>query len=445
MGTHTGEIGRGPRAATAPGGRRDRLPVAPVPEPAPWLTPVTSPPAAGGRSGFMYRKAAIANGPRPLPPLPARRAAVPAPDTASMASSGWSPVRVALPLFATAWICFAALAAAVTASPYADIAGLGHLLAMGAGIVTLVLVTLSVAHTQVSGRRPRPAALAVVALGGAQGVAAAAIGSGPSDLWGVGAQVFVLIGVTVPLAWVGGQFQSGVRRQRVERHDSLIASWMERARLQAHQTVESVHRHDVRSMLFVIDGAARAITDRANALSLEQRDSFAGMLNESVQRLSSMMDARAGEIEPFAIGGIVRAVVHAERKAGRTVTADLPAEIIALGRSADVAAVLRTLVALTAGRGSAAVTIGAEAQGGVVTVRVGATAAPDLPLLTDCWEDVSPGSFKSAFDKDEAGIDLYVAARLLIDQGADAWSTAGRDRFVVRLPAAPDSRPQEEA
>jgi hypothetical protein len=406
---------------------------------------VTAAPEPAGRPGFKYRKSVLSDAPRALPPLPARRAAVPAPTATSVASPGWSPVRVALPLFAVAWICFAALAARVSASPEADIAGLGHLLATGAGIVLLVLVTLSVAHTQVSGRRPRPATLGVAALGGAQGFAAAAIGSGPSDLWGVGAQVFVLIGVTVPLAWVGGQFQSGVRRQRVERNDSIIASWMERARLQAHQTVESVHRHDVRSMLFVIDGAARTLTDPAHELSEEQRESFAGMLNESVQRLSSMMDVRAGEIEPFAIGDIVRAVVHAERKAGRTLTADLPAEITALGRSADVAAVLRTVVGLTARRTAAGVTVRSEVDGGAVLVLVEAAGAEHLPLLTDSWEDVSPGSFKSALNEDETSTDLYVAARLLTDQGADLWSTAGRDRFLLRLPAAPDSRAQEEA
>lgn len=449
MGTQTGGIGRGPRAATAPGGRRGvHRPVVPAQEsadePTPRLTAVLSPPESDGGPGFKYRKSAIADAPQPLPPLPALRAAA-SPSAAAVESPHWSPVRVALLLFAAAWACFAALNAAITASPDADIEGLGHLLAMGAGVVMLVLVTLSVAHTQVSGRRPRPAVVGVVALGAAQGLGAAAIGSGPSDLWGVGAQVLVLIGVTVPLAWVGGQFQSGVRRQRVERNDSLIASWMERARSQAHQTVESVHRHDARSMLFVIDGAARTLTDAAYPLSQEQRDSFARMLNESVQRLSTLMDVRAGEIEPFAVDGIVRAVAHAERKAGRTVTADLPAGITVRGRSADVAAVLRTLVGLTAGRTASAVTVRSETQGGTVIVRVEPTGAPDVPLLTDSWEDVSPGTFKSASNEDEGSIDLYVAARLLTDQGADVWSTAGRDRFVVRLPAAPDSGPQEEA
>ena len=188
----------------------------------------------------------------------------------------------------------------------------------------------------------------MVALGLAQGLAAVVIGAGPSDCGGRAGRVFVLIGVVVPLAWVGGQFQCGVRRQRVERNASLVASWIERARHQAHQTVESVHRHDVRSMLFVVDGAARALAD---ARYRRAAGGVRGMLAEGVERLGSLIDVRTEEIQPFAVDGVARAVVHAERKAGRSVTAELPAGLNAVGRAADVAAVLRTLVGRPAPEG----------------------------------------------------------------------------------------------
>ncbi|HEV8623866.1 MAG TPA: hypothetical protein VG034_05360, partial [Acidimicrobiia bacterium] len=204
-------------------------------------------------SGLKFRGSLPPLGPTPLPPLPALRRPGSAAEVAPVsATPAWSPVRVALPLFVLVWACFAALAATTTAPADADVAGLAELLAIGAGIVALVFVTLSVAHTQVSGLRPRPAVVGIVALGLGQGVAARLLSSGDTDLWGVGAWVFVLIGVAVPLAWVGGQFQRGVRRQRVEQDATLTASWIARARHQAHQTVQSVHRHDVRSMLFLI-------------------------------------------------------------------------------------------------------------------------------------------------------------------------------------------------
>ena len=315
---------------------------------------------------------------------------------------------------------------------------------MGAAVVALVLVTLSVAHLQVSGMRPRPAAGGVVALGLGQGLVAAAIGSGASDLWGIGGRVFALIGFTVPLAWVGGQFQSGVQRQRVERHASLIASWMERARRQASRTVDSVHRHDVRSMLFVIDGAARALTDTGHLLTDDQRAGFAAMLTESVQRLGSLTDVRSAEIQPFAVADTARAVVHAERKAGRAVTAALADGLTAIGRAADAAAVLRTLVDATARNSAGDVRIVSAAEGGAIVVRVEPSGAEDLPLLTNCWDEVWAGSFKFSSSDDDTTIDLYVAARLLGEQGADLWATAERDRFAVRLPLAGDPGAQKE-
>jgi len=400
--------------------------------------------ASFSSSDLKFRGTLPFTGPSPLPPLRATRrsdAAAAAPPVPKAPT--WSPVSVALPLFAVVWACFGALAAAVTAPPEADVAGLGYVLAMGSGIVALVLVTLSVAHTQVSGLRPHPAAVAVVALGLGQGLLAQAIGSGLDDLWGVGAWVFVLIGVAVPLAWVGGQFQSGVRRQRVERHASLTASWIERARHQAHQTVQSVHRHDARSMLFVIDGAARTLAD--DTLSSEQRASFVEMLAEGVQRLGALIDVRSEEIEPFAVDGVARAVVQAERKAGRPVKTDVPAPLTAVGRAADVAAVLRTLISVAARKNTADVQLRAAVEDGVVVLWVEPAGADVLPLLAGNWEEIWAETFKPTRNDDEESVDLYVAARLLAEQGADVWSTVGRARFAVRLPVVAVPGPQEEA
>jgi hypothetical protein len=385
-----------------------------------------------------------ADEPQPLPPLPPVPSSAPGPDpvlagTSAPKTPNWSPLAVALPLFAVVWACFAALGARVTPPAATDVTALAEVLAGGAAVVALVLVTLAVAHLQVSGRWPRPAAGAVVALGLGQALVAAALGSDSrSDLWPVGAWLFALIGVTVPLAWVGGQFQSGVRHHRVERHASLTASLIERARRQAHQTVQSVYRHDARSMLFAIDGTARTLVDPR--LPEEQRKAFSEILTESVERLGALIDVRAEEIQPFALDGVARAVVHAERRAGRAVTAEIPSPLTAMGRAADVAAVLRTLFDVTGRNTDAALQLRAETVAGVVVIRVEAQGADELPLLSGNWEEVSVESFKPGRTNDEDLIDLYVATRLLSEQGADLWSAAGRARFAVRLPVAADNR-----
>jgi hypothetical protein len=413
MGIDSGATSRGPRARAAGGRCADRP-----------LSLVVAPDSAGSPVTGL------------LPPLPAVSPTGPAADLPAVPS--WSPVLVALPLFGAVWICFAVLAATVTVPPGADVARLSQLLATGAGIVGLVLLTLLVAHAQVSGLSPRPAVVGTVALGAAQGLVAAAIGSG---LWGVGAWVFVLAAVAVPLAWVGGQFQSGVRRQRVERHNSLIASWTARARQQAYETVESVHRHDVRSMLFVIDAASRTLADPT--LPDDQRASFTEMLTESVQRLATLTDVRTEEIAPFAVDRLVRAVAHGERKAGRSLAADVPAGLTAVGRAADVAAVLRTLASIAGRKGAIAVQARAEHWGSAVVLSVEPSGVEGLPLLSRSWEEIRVEKFKTSSRPDEEGVDLFVAARLLAEQGADLWSTAGRTRFAVRLPALSDSSFEE--
>ena len=396
------------------------------------------------KAQFKYRGPGPAEAPTPLPPLPSAPAAIESttglPHGAE--SRNWSPLAVAVPLFLTVWVCFGLLAAKDSTPGSADVISLGRVLAIGAAVVALVLLTLVVAHLQVSGRWPRPGAGAVIGLGLAQGLTAYLIGSGSEDLWSVGAWVFVLVGVAVPLAWVGGQFQSGVRRQRVERHASLTASLIERARRQANQTVQSVHRHDVRSMLFVVDGASRTMADPN--LSAEQRANFAEMLAESVGRLGELIDVRTEEIQPFAVDGVARAVVHAERRAGRQVVAEMPTPLTARGRSADVAAVLRTLVDASSRESGSSVQIRGEVAGAAVIIRVEPQGSGDLPLLSGNWEAICVETFKPDRLDDEDLIDLYVATRLLAEQGADLWSAAGRARFAVRLPVAADPGSQED-
>ena len=355
----------------------------------------------------------------------------------------WSPVKVALLLFALVWACFAALVPAGPAPAAVQVTDIARLLGAGAGIVALVFATLSVAQTQVSGQRPRPVVVGIVAAGIGQGYVAWLLGSGDTDLWRVGAWILVFIGVAVPLAWVGSQFRRGVRRQRVEQHANLTASWIARARHQANQTVQSVHRHDLRSMLFVIDGAARTLAD--DTLSAEQRASFAGMLGEGVERLQALIDVRSEEIEPFDVDGVARAVVHAERKAGRAVKSEVPSPLTAVGRAADVAAVLRTLVAVTGRKTTAEVQVRGEVHDGAVIVLVEPAGAGELPLFTESWGEIRAETFKPTQNEDDASIDLYVAARLLAEQGADVWSTTGRARFAVRLPLAAVPSSQEEA
>src|SRR5205823_3791634 len=108
------------------------------------------------------------------------------------------------------------------------------------------------------------------------------------------------------------EFHRGVRRQRAERRDSLLTASVTRARHEASRTVQAAHRHDVRSMLFVIDGAARTLADTSGTLGDADREMFGRMVGEGIDRLTALMEVRPDEIGPFAADAVARAVVNAE-------------------------------------------------------------------------------------------------------------------------------------
>jgi hypothetical protein len=366
----------------------------------------------------------------PLPPLTGAGSGV---DPYAPPGRHWSPPVVGAGLFAVTWVCFGALAARTSpASGDSSLTDLGHLLAGSAAVLALVLATLTVAHRQVAGLWPRPVLLlGLAATGLAQARLAFLLAGSGSRLWAPAAHVFELVGFAVPLTWVAAEFHHGVRRQRDELTDSLLAAHVEVVRHQARQTVEAVQRHEVRSMLFAVDGAARPLADESLAMTAADRVAFGRMVLEGAERLGKLMDVAPDEVQPFAADGVAKAVVHAERKGGRTVRSSVPVGLRAVGRAADTAGVLRTLVSAVAAAG-ADVALRAEADGPVVAIRVEAADSPDLPLDTAAWRPVDV-----AATDPQAGADLYVAARLLAEQGGDLWEASG-PRFAVRLPAAED-------
>jgi hypothetical protein len=230
---------------------------------------------------------------------------------------------------------------------------------------------------------------------------------------------------------VAAEFHRGVRRQRDELTDSLLAAHVEVVRHQARQTVQAVQRHEVRSMLFAVDGAARPLADETLAMTDADRVAFGRMVVEGVERLGKLMDVAPDEVQPFPVDAVARAVVHAERKGGRTAVSSVPVGLGAVGRAADTAGVLRTLVTAVAAAGQD-VALRAEADGPVVVIRVEAAGSPALPLDIAAWRPVDV----AAADP-QAGADLYVAARLLAEQGGDLWAATG-PRFAVRLPGVED-------
>jgi hypothetical protein len=337
-------------------------------------------------------------------------------------------------LFGATWACFVALTT-LSGRPSADLSHLGPVLSVSTLVLALVLVTLSVAHAQLTGVRPRAVVWVVAALGVAQTGGVLTLGPA-GGLWPVGGRLFSLIGFAVPLAWVASAFQNGARGQQADLRSFLMEASAQEARDDARQTMRATHRHDVRSMLFVVDGATRALGDPT--LSADERADFAAMAIEAVERLGGLFDVHPEAVAPFDLAAAVRAVTHAERKAGRTVLSAVPVGLRTVGRMEDIVAVLRSLVASVADAESGAVQIRAETDGpGVVVTVEPVTAGPPGGAPANCSE-VGLWSIKVGHVSDVREMtDLCIAVRLLADHGVDLWTsgTGGSD-FALRLPYA---------
>jgi hypothetical protein len=99
-----------------------------------------------------------------------------------------------------------------------------------------------------------------------------------------------------------------------------------------------------------------------------------------------------------------------------------------------VAAVLRTLITVAGRKATAGIEVRGGMTDGAVVVRVEPAGEDDLPLLAGNWQEIWADTFTPDRIGDDESLEVYVAARLLVEQGGDLWSAAGRARFAIRLP-----------
>jgi hypothetical protein len=181
---------------------------------------------------------------------------------------------------------------------------------------------------------------------------------------------------------------------------------------------------------------------------------MAEMVASGIERLTEIVDIRLDDLHELPLGVVVKGVVHGERKAGHIIRTALPADLRVTGRAADLAAVLHTLAGSVrrGGQLGAAeiVRLRAEVEGTHVVLFV--EPGDDSALLAPApegWEPLSTArlqpELRSAGDAGDS-LDLYVAARLVADQGGDLWVAghpAGPLSYAVRIPSA--LRTKEEA
>ena len=268
-------------------------------------------------------------------------------------------------------------------------------------------------------RRPADTAVAIVVLGLAQSRLALAIAPNPDAAQVLGSHVLQLVAFAVALAVIGSEFGRQVSTQQTQLLDSIVVIGADRARREARRTLQSAHAHDVRSALFAVDGAAQTLALSYDTLSPADRATLTGMLSTGVARLRGLVDARIEDIEPFSVDAVVHSVARAKHRAGVEVNVEVAPGLQAVGRVADLAAALQSLIdALSPSAGGAPLVLRGWPEDGFAHISV---AGPDR---------LSPSATSVA---------VYVARRLIEEQGGSLQIEAGgsgQSEFVARLPMA---------
>ena len=292
-----------------------------------------------------------------------------------------SPVVAAAGLFAACWLCFLALDALLRRRPeHIDFTGMNSLLTTCAGVAAVVLGTLSVVQWRafrLDRSSPGPARpWGIVAAGLAQAALALVLVPGEASVWALGAHVLALVGILCGLMMGAREFSERAAGQQSQLIESVRAASTDAARRQARLVLESGHRHDLRSALFVIDGAASALVERSAELDEADRLSVGRLVAAGVGHLSGLIETCIEEIQPVAVDRLAMAVAHSERRSGMAVASDVPQGLTATGRAVDLGVVLRILLRSTAAATEGPVKVRGETGDGTVTLFVEPDGGP---------------------------------------------------------------------
>jgi hypothetical protein len=304
------------------------------------------------------------------------------------------------------------------------------------GISWLLVAILLIRRPARRARGPRQFAVAIAALGLLQARVAVAVSAAPQSIWLLGSHLFRLIGFAVALSIMAMEFDRRVVSQHRELLDSLVAAGTDSARCRAHESIDATYAHDLRSALFLLDGAARTLVDRLDDLSSTDRTEFGRLVGSGVGRLSALVGELADEVNECELHNVVRSVVKAEKNSGVASSFELPPGIRCAGRPADVAGILQTLIhTVWANSRPASVCVSGYDEGERIALTIGPAGVSEQPTgRRPGWlhPSVGHGTLGDA-------IELQVAARLLNERGgtiSTATDDDGRMSFEINLPAA---------
>lgn len=317
--------------------------------------------------------------------------------------------------------------------PTSTIAAFGQI---GVGVVWLALGAACLSRS--SRRRTTVSPwIGIMLLSLAEGRLALAVSVMQGPSWMFVSDLFRVVGVAAALAGAMTEIHIAFAQQRSQLLDSLLELGSAQARHRAEQASQAERTHDVRAALAGIESATMTLERYHDQLSRADRAKLATAVAAEIARLQQIVGAVQDEPARFALADTLRPVLLCAAAGGAPVDVDIPADLEAIGRPGAVAEALQNLLdnARRHAPGSRAV-VRAERDGSIVALRV-----------EDRGPGVPPGDRERIFERgwrahvggDGSGLGLFLASRLVREQGGQLWMEprrGGGSSFVLTLPAA---------
>lgn len=260
--------------------------------------------------------------------------------------------------------------------------------------------------------------------------------SSASDLWYTGGSLALLGALLGGLYGVGKQLERAYLSQRSRLLGSRLYAATSEARRRAELAAQEERAHQARSAVLALQAATRAL-QAGVAMDPDTADTVRDAIEAEIELLRKLVaDREPGVCEEFDVTRVVRAVVFTYRARGLDVTSVISHDTHVVGRPNDTMEVLQTLLdnAMEHAPG-AAVKITSRSDTRRVEIRVDDAGAGLEPDRRAKVFERSSGSKRLTGH----GLGLYVARRLMRDQGGDLWiegGALGGACFVCALPAA---------
>lgn len=288
--------------------------------------------------------------------------------------------------------------------------------------------------------RPLYAWLALLVLGIGQSRFALALTYPAGALWLAASRILRFEGMLFALMGVNRDLHEHLSRQASALRRTEARVHNIEAQREAERRAQEEHRHDLRSALFAIGGVADLLRHGQDELDAGTVDALTEALRAEVARVQELVAERAREeMQPFSLREVLSPLVVLEQSNGKDVTLSVGDHLIARGRPTETVQVVRNILdnAATYAPGSPVVVRGETRDDWIVLV------------VEDSGPGVPPAERRTIFERSRrgststgttgSGLGLYVASRLMREQGGDLWvgdRPGGGAAFLLSLPAA---------